>query len=132
MLTSKPVTINAGGRLWKVENYEGEYLGPIDLTQAIAYSDNSVFSQLTAIVGPRNVRNTARALGITSKLNGYFAIGLGAEPATPLEMARAYASFADGGTRVDGSIFHNEPRVITPRSRSASPSSRTASFASRC
>jgi penicillin-binding protein 1A len=113
VLTSKPVTINAGGRLWKVENYEGEYLGPIDLTQAIAYSDNSVFSQLTSIVGPRNVRDTARALGITSKLNGYFAIGLGAEPATPLEMARAYAGFADGGTRVDGSIFHNEPRVIS-------------------
>ncbi len=111
-LVSEPVTINADGRLWKVENYEGEYLGRISLTQAIAYSDNSVFSQLTALVGPRNVRDTARALGITSKLNGYFAIGLGAEPATPLEMARAYQSFADGGSRVDGSIFHNQPRVV--------------------
>ena len=58
----KPVTINADGRLWKVNNYEGEYLGPIDLTKAIAYSDNSVFSQLTALVGPRNVaRHGARA-----------------------------------------------------------------------
>jgi penicillin-binding protein 1A len=112
VLVSKPVTINTGGRLWKVENYEGEYLGPISLTQAIAYSDNSVFSQLTAIVGPRNVRTTARDLGITSPLAGYFAIGLGAEPATPLEMARAYASFADGGSRVDGSVFGNEPRVV--------------------
>jgi penicillin-binding protein 1A len=112
VLTSKPVTINADGRLWDVKNYEGEYLGPIDLTKAIAYSDNSVFSQLTALVGPRNVRDTARDLGITTKLNGYFAIGLGAEPATPLEMARAYASFADGGARVDGSIFGNQPRVV--------------------
>jgi penicillin-binding protein 1A len=112
VLTSKPVTINADGRLWDVKNYEGEYLGPIDLTKAIAYSDNSVFSQLTALVGPRNVRDTARDLGITTKLNGYFAIGLGAEPATPLEMARAYAGFADGGTRVDGSIFGNQPRVV--------------------
>jgi penicillin-binding protein 1A len=111
-LVSEPVTINADGRIWKVENYEGEYLGRISLTQAIAYSDNSVFSQLTALVGPRNVRDTARALGITSKLNGYFAIGLGAEPATPLEMARAYASFADGGTRADSSIFGNQPRVV--------------------
>jgi penicillin-binding protein 1A len=111
-LVSEPVTINADGRLWKVENYEGEYLGRINLAQAIAYSDNSVFSQLTALVGPRNVRDTARALGITSKLNGYFAIGLGAEPATPLEMARAYQTFADGGSRVDGSIFRNEPRVV--------------------
>jgi membrane peptidoglycan carboxypeptidase len=113
VLVSKPVTINAGGRVWKPENYEGEYLGPINLTEAIAVSDNSVFSQLTALVGPSNVRDTARALGITSKLNGYFAIGLGAEPATPLEMARAYQTFADGGSRVDGSIFGNEPRVVT-------------------
>jgi penicillin-binding protein 1A len=111
-LVSEPVTINADGRLWKVENYEGEYLGRISLAQAIAYSDNSVFSQLTALLGPRNVRETARDLGITSKLNGYFAIGLGAEPATPLEMARAYQTFADGGSRVDSSIFGNQPRVV--------------------
>ena len=90
LTSSKQVTINADGRVWTVNNYEGEALGPVDLAKAIAYSDNSVFSQLTAIVGPRNVAQTARELGITSKLNGYFAIGLGGEPATPLEMARAY------------------------------------------
>jgi penicillin-binding protein 1A len=113
ILTSqKEVTINADGRLWQVNNYEGEALGPINLAQAIAYSDNSVFSQLTALVGPRNVATTAHALGITSRLQGYFAIGLGAEPATPLEMARAYTSFADGGKRIDGSIFGNEPRAV--------------------
>jgi penicillin-binding protein 1A len=110
--SSKQVTINADGRQWEVNNFEGEALGPIDLGKAIAYSDNSVFSQLTALVGPRNVATTARKLGITTKLQGYFAIGLGAEPATPLEMARAYTSFADGGFRIDGSIFGNQPRAI--------------------
>ena len=112
LTSSKHVTINADGRLWQVNNYEGEALGPINLSQAIAYSDNSVFSQLTALVGPRSVRDTAKELGITTPLQGYFAIGLGAEPATPLEMARAYQSFADGGDRIDGSIFGNEPRVV--------------------
>ena len=112
LTSSKQVTINADGRLWQVNNYEGEALGPIDLSQAIAYSDNSVFSQLTAIVGPRNVRKTAVDLGISTKLNGYFAIGLGAEPATPLDMARAYTAFADGGNRIDGSIFGNVPRAV--------------------
>jgi membrane peptidoglycan carboxypeptidase len=112
LTSSKHVDINIGGKIWPVDNYEGEALGPINLSQAIAYSDNSVFSQLTAIVGPGNVAATAHQLGITSKLNGYFAIGLGAEPATPLEMARAYASFADGGKRIDGSIFGNQPRAV--------------------
>jgi membrane peptidoglycan carboxypeptidase len=106
------VTINADGKLWQVNNYEGEALGPIDLNKAIAYSDNSVFSQLTALVGPRNVRDMAKNLGIATKLKGYFAIGLGAEPSTPLEMARAYDTFAHDGARIDGSIFGNVPRAV--------------------
>ncbi len=109
---SHPVTIDAGGRLWKVNNYEGEYLGPITLSQALAYSDNSVFAQLTNVVGPPNVVAAAHALGITSPLRPYFSIGLGGEAATPVEMARAFGSLADNGFRVDGSIFGNVPRAI--------------------
>ena len=112
-LVSKPISIFLGNKYWYVHNFEGEYLGPINIAQAITVSDNSVFSQLTKIVGPANVAQTARNLGITSPLQGYFAIGLGAEPVNPLEMARAYASFANGGYRVDGSFFGNEPRAIT-------------------
>ena len=112
LTSSKQVTINADGKLWQVNNYEGEALGPINLSQAIAYSDNSVFSQLTAIVGPRNVRDLAHDLGVLTKQQAYFSIGLGTEPATPLDMARAYTAFADGGRRIDGSIFGNEPRAI--------------------
>jgi len=112
LTSTKQVTINADGRLWQVNNYEGEALGPIDLSTAIAASDNSVFSQLTAIVGPKRVAATARELGVLTPLKGYFAIGLGAEPATPLDMARAYTSFADGGKRIDGALFGNQPRAV--------------------
>jgi penicillin-binding protein 1A len=110
---SKPVSIFLGNRYWSVHNYEGEYLGPIDLVKAIAVSDNSVFSQLTRDVGPANVVKTAHAVGITGPLQSYFAIGLGVEPVSVLEMARAYSTFANGGVRVDGTVFGNEPRVVT-------------------
>jgi len=110
---SKPVSIFLGNKYWNVHNYEGEYLGPIDLVKAVAVSDNSVFSQLTRDVGPANVVTTAHAVGITGPLQGYFAIGLGVEPVSVLEMARAYATFADDGVRVDGTVFGNEPRVVT-------------------
>ncbi len=112
MFVSHPVTIDAGGRLWRVNNYEGEYLGRIDLTKAIAVSDNTVFAQLTNVVGPPNVVRAAQDLGITSPLQPYFSIGLGGEPATPIEMARAFASFANGGYRIDGSLFGNIPRAV--------------------
>jgi penicillin-binding protein 1A len=110
---SKPVSIFLGNRYWSVHNYEGEYLGPIDLVKAIAVSDNSVFSQLTRDVGPANVVKTAHSVGITGPLQSYFAIGLGVEPVSVLEMARAYATFANDGNRVDGTVFGNEPRVVT-------------------
>jgi penicillin-binding protein 1A len=110
---SKPVSIFLGNKYWSVHNYEGEYLGPIDLVKAIAVSDNSVFSQLTRDVGPENVVATAHAVGITGPLQGYFAIGLGVEPVSVLEMARAYATFANGGVRVDGTVTGDQPRVVT-------------------
>ncbi|TMM12060.1 MAG: PBP1A family penicillin-binding protein [Actinobacteria bacterium] len=110
---SKPVSIFLGNKYWSVHNYEGEYLGPIDLVRAIAVSDNSVFSQLTRDVGPENVVATAHAVGITGPLQGYFAIGLGVEPVSVLEMARAYATFANGGVRVDGTVTGDQPRVVT-------------------
>ncbi len=109
---SKPVTISLGDRDWYVRNYEGANLGPIDLTNATIYSDNTVYAQLTQLVQPKSVAKVAHQLGITSPLKSYFAIGLGAEAVNPLEMARAFAAFADGGKRIDGSIFKNRPRVI--------------------
>jgi len=109
---SKQVTINAGGRLWEVHNYEDEYLGPISIQQATAYSDNAVFAQLTKLVGPQNIANTAKSLGIRSRLQPYFSIGLGAQGVNPLEMARAFSAFANGGKRIDGRRFGNQPRVI--------------------
>ena len=109
---SKPTTIWLGDKAWPVANYEDAYLGPIDLETATIHSDNAVYAQLTALVGPRNVRRMAQRLGIKSELSNYFAIGLGAEAVNPLEMARAFSTFANGGRRIDGSIFGNKPRAI--------------------
>jgi len=109
---SKPVSIFIGDKYWPVHNYENSYLGSADLTTATVVSDNTVFAQLTRLVGPAKVAATARQLGITRHLNPYFAIGLGADPVSPLEMARAFSSFANGGRRIDGSVFGNHPRAV--------------------
>ena len=109
---SKPIAIPLGDKLWSVTNYEDAYLGPTNLETATIQSDNSVYAQLTALVGPRNVRRMAHQLGVRSDLNDYFAIGLGAEAVNPLEMARAFSTFANAGRRIDGSIFGNHPRAI--------------------
>ncbi|TMC67282.1 MAG: penicillin-binding protein, partial [Chloroflexi bacterium] len=109
---SKPVTLYLDGTTWPVHNYEGAYLGTIDLQSATIHSDNSVFAQLTRLVGPGNVAKTARRLGIVSRLRPYLSIGLGGQAVDPLEMARAFSAFANGGFRVDGSLTGNHPRAI--------------------
>jgi penicillin-binding protein 1A len=109
---SKPVLIFMGDKYWPVHNYENDYIGSADLATATIVSDNSIFAQLTRLVGPANVARTAHELGITRHLNPYFAIGLGADAVSPLEMARAFSTFANGGRRVDSSGFGNRPRAI--------------------
>ena len=111
-LSSKPIEIDAGDRIWKVSNYEGTYLGEVDLARAMVSSDNSVYAQLTKIVGPKAIVDTARKLGIRSELPAYFSIGLGAVAVNPLDMTRAYATIANDGQRVDGSITGDRPRVV--------------------
>jgi penicillin-binding protein 1A len=110
---SGPVAIPLGDKTWYVHNYENSDLGRISLTTATEFSDNTVFAQLTQVVGPGAVVQTAKSLGITSPLRNYFAIGLGAEAVNPLEMARAFSAFANGGKRIDGATFGNHPRAVS-------------------
>jgi penicillin-binding protein 1A len=109
---SKPVEIDSGDRVWRVTNYEGSYLGRVDLARAMVSSDNAVYAQLTKLVGPKAIVQTAHALGIRSQLDPYFSIGLGAVAVNPLDMTRAYATFASGGRRIDGKLFGDRPRVV--------------------
>ena len=71
-----------------------------------------MYAQLTKFVGPSSIVETARELGIRSKLPAYFSIGLGVVAVNPLDMTRAYATIANDGKRVDGSIMGDVPRVV--------------------
>jgi len=110
---SGPVQIPLGDKVWYVHNYENSDLGRISLATATQESDNTVFAQLTQLVGPAAIVRTAKKLGIASPLKNYFAIGLGAEAVNPLEMARAFSAFDNGGLRIDGAAFGNHPRAIS-------------------
>jgi penicillin-binding protein 1A len=87
---------------YEVQTYSHTYGGSMNLVQATLKSDNSVYAQLDADLGPATVAQTARDMGITSPLHGFPAEGLGGltDGVSPLEMARAYATIANGGYRV--------------------------------
>jgi penicillin-binding protein 1A len=99
---SKPLALQIPGYgTWNVKTYDNSYVGPIDLVRATLRSDNAVYAQLDVDLGPDKVAQTAHDLGITSKLEGVPSEGLGGlgQGVSPLEMARAYATLANGGKR---------------------------------
>jgi penicillin-binding protein 1A len=101
---SKPLDLNLPkwGH-WEVHTADEGYLGRVNLQQATVASDNTVFAQLDLDVGPERVAATAHSMGITSPLDGIPAEGIGGlrVGVSPLELADAYATVADGGIRHD-------------------------------
>ncbi|OYX15309.1 MAG: penicillin-binding protein [Rhizobiales bacterium 32-66-8] len=85
---------------WKPENSTHDYRGPVTLQTALALSLNTVSVRLALEVGPKAVVATARRLGITSALDPNPSIALGTSEVSVLEMASAYAPFANGGIGV--------------------------------
>ena len=79
----------------------------MNLVRGTLASDNIVYAQLASDLGPDQVKETARMMGIRSKLNGFCAETLGGleDGVSPLEMASAYATIANGG-------YRNRPRAI--------------------
>ena len=105
---SEPKAIAVGGgEIWRVSTYSGSYAGKIDLTNATVESDNTVYADLSMMVGPENIAATAADMGITSTVGDNPSIALGglSTGVSPLEMADAYATLADGGERLSGTML---------------------------
>jgi penicillin-binding protein 1A len=86
---------------WHVQTDSHSYAGSISLANALPPSDNTVFAQLGADIGPDKIDQAAHDMGVTSPLNAYYAEAIGGLKygVSPLEMADAYATVADGGWR---------------------------------
>ena len=104
VLNDAPFVIDAaktGGQLWEPKNYDGKYEGPMRLRQALAKSKNMVSIRVLQAIGPGYAQDYIQKFGFDPKQHpAYLTMALGAGSATPLQMAGAYATFANGGYRV--------------------------------
>ncbi len=100
VFVDKPVSIPVvGAPDWEPENFGLKHEGPMILKQALMKSVNSIAAQLVEQTGPEEVIKTANRCGITSPLEPVYSVALGTSGVSPLEMASAFASFANGGIR---------------------------------
>jgi len=95
---------------WEPGNYGERYYGEVALKTGLEKSLNTVAVRLTEELGREKVARTAQRMGIVSRLAPTRSLALGAQEVTPMELAAAYAPFANGGM---GVIPHGITRIRT-------------------
>jgi penicillin-binding protein 1B len=113
------------GKRWAPQNYDGRFLGEVDLRTAIATSRNIPAVHLAEQVGMTELRDGWRGLGL-SGATARPSSALGAFEATPLEVAGAYTvmpgrgkvarpSLVRAATDEAGALLWNEDPITLRR-----------------
>jgi penicillin-binding protein 1A len=101
VIPDEPLVIEAdvtGSQRWEPNNYDGKFEGPMRLRRALAKSKNMVSIRVLQAIGPQYAQDYVRRFGFDAdKHPPYLTMALGAGSVTPLQEARAYAVFANGG-----------------------------------
>jgi len=96
---------STGSRAWEPKNYDGKFEGPMSLRRALAKSKNMVSIRVLESVGTHYAQNWLTNFGFDAdKHLPYLPMALGAGSVTPMQMADAYAVFANGGYRVNPTL----------------------------
>ncbi len=91
------IDIGYGLGLWKPQNYEKTFNGPVSMRYALAKSLNIPAIKVQEEVGTDKVIAVAQRMGIQSKLEAVKSLALGTCEVTLLELVSAYGTLANGG-----------------------------------
>jgi penicillin-binding protein 1A len=95
-----------GSQPWEPKNYDGTFDGPMSLRRGLAKSKNMVSIRVLQSIGPGFAQDWLGRFGFEpEKHPAYLTMALGAGSVTPLQMADAYAVFANGGYRIEPTLI---------------------------
>ena len=114
------------GTVYKPEDSDGQYLGPLTLRDALAKSRNVVAVQLGMRLGMDSISSLARRMGLSSKIAPYPSSAIGASVVQPLDLVAAYTTFANLGTPVEPRFIYriedrNQKVVLSREIRALAP-----------
>lgn len=129
VLEDAPFEMVSGGKNWAPMNYDGEFRGPVPARQALEQSLNVPTVRAAQAVSLPAVVDAAKRCGISRRLEPLPSLALGAQEVTPIELARAFATLANGGVRptltavkqVDAPGGRRLDRVTPKAERAVSP-----------
>jgi penicillin-binding protein 1A len=105
IIVDSPISFWDHNAVWMPHNYEEKFYGPTTLREALTFSRNVVTVKLATRVGVKRLVKYIKQLGLHSHLAPNLSIALGSSEVTLLDLASAYAVFANQGQRT-------EPRFI--------------------
>ena len=101
VIADEPIVVEAevtGSQRWEPKNYDGKFEGPMRLRTALAKSKNMVSIRILQAIDPKYAQDYVTRFGFEAdKHPPYLTMALGAGSVTPLQMARGYSVFANGG-----------------------------------
>jgi penicillin-binding protein 1A len=138
IIVDSPIVFTWGNKVWKPKNFDGKFLGPTTLKNALTHSINVVTVKIARNIGIDYIREYAQKLGISSPLHDNLSMALGSSSISLYELTKAYAIFANGGYHLrpifvkkildsDGNLLEenvplfypkeasNEERVLSPQ-----------------
>lgn len=103
IINDAPIVIEktGSGIAWRPENDDGKFIGPMRLRQALYRSRNLISIRLLQAIGMQPTLDSLERFGINkNELPRDLTLALGTHALTPLQMATAYATFANGGYKI--------------------------------
>ncbi|MBA4338157.1 MAG: penicillin-binding protein 1A [Hyphomonas sp.] len=101
VFNDRPISIGK----WKPVNYNGEYIGPMTLSEALTRSTNTIAAELGNESNPERVAELAKRFGIKSTMQPYPSLALGSQEVSLWEITGAYGVFQSGGRRMEPYII---------------------------
>ena len=104
IINDAPISFDAGqtgGQAWEPKNYDNKYEGPMSMRRGLMKSKNMISIRILHKIGAKYGQEYITRFGFDADKNPpYLTLALGAGAVTPLQMAGAYAVFANGGYKV--------------------------------
>jgi len=99
VLRDVPIEMVSGGEIWRPMNHDGEFRGRVSARKALEDSLNVPTVRAAQQIGLERIIEKAHRMGIDSDLAALPSLALGAGEVSPLELAVAYGTLANGGVR---------------------------------
>tara|TARA_B100001996_G_scaffold370176_1_gene344307 strand:- start:1157 stop:3505 length:2349 start_codon:yes stop_codon:yes gene_type:complete len=103
IILDAPFVVEQGVGLkdWKPENYGKKFYGPSTLRKGIEYSRNLMTVRISEKLGLNKILELSKNLDIYEDIPELLSVSLGSAETTLLDISAAYASFPNGGKKIN-------------------------------